>query len=183
MLGMYLGDGHLSCSAKGVWRLRIFQDQRYTGLIAECRLAIGVLTRTRVALMQQVGCVEIYSDWKHWIHLFPQHGPGLKWLRPIVMEPWQDALIGRYPAQLIRGLIHSDGCRSMNSIARHWGRREHRYSYPRYFFTNASDDIRSLFTETCDALGVRWTQTGPRIIAVSRRADVAFLDTFIGPKL
>ena len=27
-----------------------------------------------------------------------------------------------------------------------------------------------------------WTQTNARTIAVSRRADVAFLDTFIGPK-
>ena len=28
------------------------------------------------------------------------------------------------------------------------------YAYPRYNFTNASDDIRRLFCETCDATGV-----------------------------
>lgn len=56
------------------------------------------------------------------------------------------------------------------------------YSYPRYMFTNNSDDIRRLFTDACDLLDVRWTQTNRFMVAVSRKQDVAFLDTFIGPK-
>src|SRR5437762_9794789 len=44
LLGLYLGDGHLSCNYKHVWRLRIFQDARYAGLIDECRLAIGAVS-------------------------------------------------------------------------------------------------------------------------------------------
>ena len=182
LLGLYLGDGYLSCSRKGVWQLRIFQDQRYTSLIGECRLAMSAITLSRVSVTQCIGCVAINAWWKHWTHLFPQHGAGAKWLRRIVMEPWQTTLIGRYPAQLIRGLIHSDGCRSMNTVVRRWSERSAIYSYPRYFFSNASDDIRLLFTDACNVLGVRWTRTNERLVAVSRRDDVAFLDTFIGPK-
>ncbi|MFY9614909.1 MAG: hypothetical protein WAT58_05870 [Candidatus Dormiibacterota bacterium] len=57
-----------------------------------------------------------------------------------------------------------------------------RYEYPRYFFTNTSTDILRIFTDTCDSLGVHWTRANARNVAVSRQADVAFLDTFIGPK-
>ena len=49
-------------------------------------------------------------------------------------------------------------------------------------FSNNSDDIRRLFTDACERLNVRWTQTRRYVVAVSRRDDVALLDTFIGPK-
>ena len=44
-----------------------------------------------------------------------------------------------------------------------------------------SDDVRAIFCHACDLLGVRWT-TAPRTVYVSRKADVALLDEFIGPK-
>ena len=183
LLGLYLGDGCLSANRKGVWRLRIFQDQRYRGLIGECVLAMSAVTQSRVHVQPTIGCVEIGASWKHWIHLFPQHGPGPKWLRPIIMEEWQQTLIEAYPGQLLRGLVHSDGCRSLNTIKYVKGVTLVRsYTYPRYMFTNASDDIRRLFTDACEHLGVRWTRTNARNVAVSCRKDVAFLDTFIGPK-
>lgn len=31
-------------------------------------------------------------------------------------------------------------------------------------------------------MGIHWTKSGERMIYVSRKADVALLDTFIGPK-
>jgi hypothetical protein len=49
-------------------------------------------------------------------------------------------------------------------------------------FTNVSTDIQSIFTASLDLMGVHWTQTTARDIAVSRRADVAYLDSFVGPK-
>ena len=49
-------------------------------------------------------------------------------------------------------------------------------------FSNMPDDIRTMFTDACDALGLHWTQTNHRNIAISRRDDVAFLDGFLGPK-
>ena len=42
-------------------------------------------------------------------------------------------------------------------------------------------DILGIFCDTCDLLGVHWT-TAPRTVYVSRKDDVEFLDTFIGPK-
>jgi hypothetical protein len=41
------------------------------------------------------------------------------------------------------------------------------------------------FCEACDELGLRWTiapQRAARIVYVSRKADVARLDEFVGPK-
>jgi hypothetical protein len=45
-----------------------------------------------------------------------------------------------------------------------------------------SNDIRAIFCDACDLMGVHWTSSGKRTIYVSRKADVARLDTFIGPK-
>lgn len=183
LLGLYLGDGCISATGGSrVWRLRIFQDMRYSGLISECRLSMSVVAPTRVLVTSRVGCVEIGASWKHWVHVLPQHGRGPKWLRPIALEHWQKLLVERYPAQLVRGLIHSDGCRSLNTVHRRWQHSDAWYSYPRYQFTNASDDIRLIFTNACDRLGVRWTQTNARNVAISRKPDVEFLDRFIGPK-
>jgi len=72
------------------------------------------------------------------------------------------------------GLIHSDGCRFQNT-GRNW-------SWPRYSFMQVSDDIRRIFCEACDLIGVRWTASGKHTVYVSRKADVARLDDFIGPK-
>ena len=52
---------------------------------------------------------------------------------------------------------------------------------PRYAFSNLSLDIRRIFTDTCDLLGLHWT-TSSRTVYVSRKADVARMDRFIGPK-
>ena len=45
------------------------------------------------------------------------------------------------------------------------------YAYPRWFFSNRSDDIRGLFCEYCERLGIRWTQSNPRNISVSHRNE------------
>ena len=80
----------------------------------------------------------------------------------------------RWPDQLLKGLIHSDGCRFINT-GRNW-------VCPRYAFNKKSDDIRSIFCHACELVGVHWTRSGERDIYVSRKDDVAYLDTFIGPK-
>ena len=55
------------------------------------------------------------------------------------------------------------------------------YAYLRYFFSIRSADIRALFCEYCERLGIRWTQSNHRN-SVSHRRNVAALDEFIGPK-
>jgi hypothetical protein len=178
VLGLYLGDGMLTIQPNGVAKLRIVQTAVYVDLIAEADLAIAAVIPRKVGHVRKTGCTEITSHSKHWICLFPQHGPGRKHERPIVLADWQAELVRRETEMFLRGLIHSDGCRSINTVRT--GGKE--YRYPRYFFSNASTDIMRLFTDACETIGVRWTRLGPRQVAVSRRADVALLDTFIGPK-
>jgi hypothetical protein len=120
---------------------------------------------------------------KTWRELFPQHGPGRKHKRPIVLVPWQREIVERHPWPFLRGLIHSDGCRTLNRFkTRLPSGRIAEYAYPRYFFSNLSADIRRLFCETCDRLGLRWTQSNPRNISIAHRASVALLDENVGPK-
>jgi hypothetical protein len=52
---------------------------------------------------------------------------------------------------------------------------------PRYSFSNRSADARRIFCDACDVLGLRWT-AAPDTIYISRKADVARMDEFIGPK-
>jgi hypothetical protein len=180
LLGLYLGDGMLSPQRNGVWKLRIFQDQRYTQLIAWCDEAIREVTAGNGAThIQKTGCIEIVGYWKHWNCVFPQHGPGPKHERSITLAAWQRWLVGLHPRQFVRGLIHSDGCRTINWTVSPAGRR---YDYPRYHFSNRSDDIRELFVWACGLIGVDCRPNNRWNISVARRASVATLDEFIGPK-
>lgn len=95
----------------------------------------------------------------------------------------QRELTASNPQQFLRGLIHSDGCRTVNRFTVQLpSGRVRGYAYPRYFFSNLSPDIRRLFCEHCEMLGIRWTQSNPRNVSVSHRRSVAILDEFIGPK-
>jgi hypothetical protein len=146
-------------------------------LIELARHAIGrVRKSSEVAIIAQAGCVAVQSYWNHWPCLFPQHGPGVKHRRTIRLEEWQLGITGRYPKQLLRGLIHSDGCRVINRVV------NRKYAYSRYMFTNTSADILQIFRDACDSTGVNHRNMNSRTISVARRADVAALDAFIGPK-
>lgn len=184
LLGSYLGDGYISRKAgSDVYRFSITQDARYIGLIGECAAAIdGLLEGPALTsgFRERSGCIEVVSVWRHWPCLFPQHGSGRKHQRSISLEPWQQRIVDAHPHRLMRGLIHSDGCRYLNVVDKR--RRPGGYAYPCYAFTNASSDIRRIFCSACRELGVRYRERG-RIITISRRADVEVLDTFIGPKV
>lgn len=98
LLGLYLGDGCLSAHPRGVHRLRIYLDLRYPGIVEECEGAIhAVAPRNRVNRLPrrsrytgQATATHVEVSWysKHWAVLFPQHGPGRKHHRPIVLARW-----------------------------------------------------------------------------------------------
>lgn len=178
LLGLYLGDGHLAMHRRGVARLRITLDLRYPVIILGCMAVAKAVIGRPAGLVMKVGCVDVSSYSKSWPCLLPQHGSGPKHLRPIALTEWQQAIVDQEPRALLRGLIHSDGCRSMNRV----NGRGKQYAYPRYTFSNASDDIRRIFTDACDGLGIEWRQMNARNISVARRASVARLDAFVGPK-
>jgi hypothetical protein len=178
LLGLYLGDGCISRHPR-THRLRIVLDARYPSIIYQAMEAMAAMrapTRGRVNVLDRGGCVEISAYWQHWQCLFPQHGPGRKHARPILLEPWQARIAAAHPQLLLRGLIHSDGCRVTNRV---WGGK---YSYPRYFFTNKSSDILEIFRAACDVLGISYRNSKPDTISIAKRKDVAALDSFIGPK-
>jgi hypothetical protein len=179
LLGLYLGDGCLS-AVRGGAVLRVSFDLRYPRIIDDCSTAM-VLSMPRcrpgIAAYSHAQAVNVTACGKLWLHAFPQHGPGRKHERAIVLEPWQQEIVDRHPGAFVRGLIHSDGCRTINRFRTALpSGRVAEYAYARYFFSNLSGDIRGLFCATCDALDVRWTLSNPRNVSVSHRASVAVLD-------
>lgn len=181
LLGMYLGDGCISPSGRGVWKLRITLDARYPGIAAECATAVEKVRATARAHLyarRDQRTVEVSNYWKHWPCLFPQHGPGPKHTRRIELTGWQQQIVDMHVESLIRGLIHSDGTRVVAT--------ERKGSYvrraPRYAFRNRSEDILRLFTRSCEAAGIHCTRASPTQVAVYSKAAVARLDEFVGPK-
>ncbi|MDX2138987.1 MAG: LAGLIDADG family homing endonuclease [Chloroflexota bacterium] len=168
--------------------MRIFLDIRYPQIIQECADSIG-----RLFVANEIGIahinkgdkpsytiVSVYN--KHLTDLFPQHGEGKKYTRTIALEPWQQRIVDTYPLDFWRGLYHSDGSRFSNIV--------NGKDYPRYQFSNESQDILGIFMNTCDKLGLHYsTKTKrtkgydyPTDVFVSKRKDVQFLDEHIGPK-
>ncbi|MEV0008110.1 helix-turn-helix domain-containing protein [Streptomyces sp. NPDC047973] len=187
LLGLYLGDGCISAGRRGVYSLRIACADAWPGLIEACSEAMRIVRpANKISLTPRPGCQYVTGFSKHWPCLFPQHGPGKKHDRVIALDSWQQDIVNDHPWDLIRGLVHSDGCRITNWATRDVGGERKRYEYPRYFFTNVSDDIRQLYTDTLDQLGVEWTHctrgSNPFNISVARRASVALMDAHVGPK-
>ena len=184
LLGVYLGDGWVGRVGRS-WCLRLTLDVSYPEVICEAATAMAAVAEVRVTtlLRAQRSTVIVQSSGIDWGSLIPQHGPGKKHERKIELVDWQLEITNCYARDFIRGLIHSDGSRCINrfSVKLPSGRIG-RYAYPRYFFTNYSADIRGIFCDHCDLLGVRWSQSNARNISISHRDSVALLDSFVGPK-
>jgi hypothetical protein len=182
LLGYYLGDGHLARHAR-YWTLTVSCDVRYPGIIRDVESLMSmVLPTASVHQINRSGCINVQSGWTHWPCLLPQHGPGRKHTRPIVLEEWQRQLVDPRPGKLLRGLMHSDGCRVSNWATRPVAGQLKRYDYPRWQFVNHSADIRALCCWALDATGIAWRQSSWKTISVSRRDDVRRLDELIGLK-
>lgn len=180
LLGMYLGDGYIVRLPR-TYRMIVTLDAVYPGIIEECQAAMSALAPENAVVVERhpvhrVVNVRSYSN--RWPCLFPQHGAGPKHTRPIELADWQREITHEHPEALVRGLIHSDGCRVVNRVTI----RGKEYRYPRYFFSNRSGDILGIFTEHLDLLDVAWRRDGPWNISVARKEAVARLDAFIGPK-
>lgn len=177
LLGQYLGDGMLSLHRGGVYRLRLSCATAWPGVMEECISAIRAVRPKNAVTVQPhptSNVAEVSSYSKHWICFFPQHGPGAKCRRHIALESWQEAIVLSETGWFLRGLIHSDGCRIINTVN---GKR-----YPRYFFTNYSPDIMRLATVALDRLAIDWRYSSPHCISVARRRSVSLLDQIVGPK-
>jgi hypothetical protein len=175
LFGLYLGDGSLSSHARGVYRLRITLDTAYPGIIAAATdaarvikgghvVATSVRTKLRGRLVVLEGvAVPAASAWRR-----PQARPRDQAHRLAARA--RRALGGGTPARpdpLRRPSLreHRPGHLDLSAVRVPPGLRRH------------PGDL----TPACDRIGVRWTRAG-QTIYVSRKADVAALDGFIGPK-
>jgi hypothetical protein len=180
LLGAYLGDGFIARHPR-TYRLTIYMDRSYPEIAGECVAAMNTVMPTSKAGVyrrRSDRTDEINSYSRAWPCLFPQHGPGKKHQRPIALTDWQRLLVEADPRPLLRGLIHSDGSRHLNTI-RHPNKT---YAYSRYEFTNLSDDIKRIFCWGCDLLGIEWRRMNAKSISIARRKSVTAMDAFVGPK-
>jgi len=182
LLGYYLGDGCVS-RGRATYSLRVSCDQTYPGVFEDVADTIrAVHPNGSVSHVRAPGVVVVQSWWKHWPCLFPQHGPGRKHDRKLVLEPWQQRIVDEHPADFLRGLLHSDGCRVNNWATRTVAGKLKRYDYPRWQFVNHSADIRAWCAQALDELEIPWRQSSWKCLSVSTRAGVARLDELIGLK-
>jgi hypothetical protein len=113
LLGLYLGDGCLGAAGSP---LMIALDARYPGIITAAEAAIEAsLPGIAVHRYRPIeNLVRVVASSPLWRHAFPQHGAGRKHTRPIELVDWQLEITHAFPKELLRGLIHSDGCRTTN---------------------------------------------------------------------
>lgn len=186
LLGIYLGDGYVAHASAPSPVLEISLDPKYPKIVDECSASIWRLVRARAKASRRKTprgeAIRLVATSHLWPSVFPQHGPGKKHEREIALATWQQNTVVRFPGQFVRGLIHADGCRVVNRFQVDLASGPREYVYPRYFFTNLSNDIRGLFCASCDQLGVRWTQSSYKNISVAHRQSVALLDEIVGPK-
>jgi hypothetical protein len=175
LLGFYLGDGYINALAR-TFRLRFSFDVKYTTVVDTAEALLRrVLPTNRVARIpaDQGRTVVLSTYSSHLPCLLPQHGPGVKHSRPIVLESWQERAVEAEPWRLLRGLIWSDGSIFMN--------RTGPYAYESVHFGNRSDDIIDLFRDTCATVGIVTRRSGIHV-RINRRACVERLLAEIGRK-
>lgn len=180
LLALYLGDGSISRHPR-THRLGIILDDKYPDIINDTR---ELLERSFPENDVHIGpgskgkcsAVSVYST--HLVCLFPQHGPGPKHKRRILLEPWQQEVLEAAPWSFLRGCIRSDGSVFVN--------RTGAYEYLSYDFANSSDDIAHLFTKTCEGLGLRPRATkgahGGWRVRINRRDSVELMREHISLK-
>jgi Homeodomain-like domain-containing protein len=175
LLGLYLGDGHISQLAR-TQRLRLSLDAAHPRVVGDSdALLRRMFPAHRVGRVSadRGATVVLWVYGSHLSCLFPQAGAGKKHERPIVLQEWQADMLRAAPWSFLRGCIRSDGCAFIN--------RTGRYEYLSYDFHNLSTDILDLFTDTCHALGLR-PRRYTKHVRINRREDVALMVQHVGLK-
>jgi Homeodomain-like domain-containing protein len=174
LLGMYLGDGYIFRMPRTyVLRIYLHENQRETADRVSRAIAM-LLPESRVGRVRDhkgTACITLTCYFSRWPSLFPQHGPGRKHTRPIILEPWQREIIEHSPFAFLRGCLESDGCRHRRIV--------NGKDYPAYSFHNRSEDILRLFTESCERLSLHPCRASRVTISIARRPDVARLDALM----
>ena len=175
LLGLYLGDGHISQMARAQ-RLRLFLDASYPTIVDEAeQLLRRVFPHNQVCRQTRYGgtMVILFLDHQHLACLLPQHALGKKHLRTLALEPWQSDLVATSPWRFLRGCIRSDGCVFIN--------RTGPYEYLSYDFANLSHDLLEFFASTAERAGLHPRRYAKRV-RLYWRDDVRRLTVEVGTK-
>jgi hypothetical protein len=175
LLGLYLGDGHISV-IRHTTRLRLSLDAAHPGIVADAdALLRRCFPANRVGrVLADGGSTVVLGVYhQHLSCLFPQHGPGKKHERAIVLEPWQWTIVATAPWQFLRGCIRSDGCVFVN--------RTGPYEYVSYDFSNLSTEILEAFVAVCQLVGLKPRRYATHV-RLNRREDVERLVERVGLK-
>jgi hypothetical protein len=166
LLGLYLGDGCISHHPRTT-RLRISLDAKYPKVVANTQVLLRrsfIENRVGRSIFDDGHTVVVHVYSQHLECLFPQHGPGKKHERPIVLESWQSRLVEKAPWRFLRGCIWSDGCAFIN--------RTDPYEYLSCDFGNLSQDILELVEWAYGLVGVQCRRAA-KSVRVNRRDSVA----------
>jgi Homeodomain-like domain len=183
LLAFYLGDGSIAEHPR-TQRLPIVLDVKYPRIIADLRSLLERCFRHNgVDEVPSIGCVHVSLYCSHLSCLFPQHAPGRKHKRRIVLEPWQALMVAAAPWPFIRGCIRTDGCALVNRTNIH---RDQPYEYLSYEFSNKSKDIVDLFIGACDRVSVftlaNCSKDGRWSVRINRGDSVALMLDHVGLK-
>jgi hypothetical protein len=181
LLAAYLGDGSIVRvnSRSRSMRLSITLDDAYPAVQDAVELACSrVLPEAARRRDRKPGCHDVVVSHLHLPCLFPQHGPGRKHERRIVLEPWQSRVVEAHPWEFLRGAFYTDGCSYTNWTVSPAGRR---YEYLTYAFSNRSEEIHQLVCGAARDVGLRPSRHGKNVV-FARRPDVLRLEAHVGRK-
>jgi hypothetical protein len=146
ILGLYLGDGHISNMGRS-YRLRFSLDCKYTKLNEFAKEMLQKLfSDNKINILNVDNSWIVLSVYNKYIikGLFPQIGDGKKHTRDISLKDWQWNIIDYN--YLFLGLFHSDGCYYLNS-------KQKKYYYQ---FSNKSKDLIDTFKKCCEYLNLKY---------------------------
>lgn len=198
LLGLYLGDGHLSYDRKRGGRSYTLVITNHIDLVNmnnRIQESMKILFPNKSIHLYQKkredGKIHNGLDIKLTainLHLLFPHGDGKKHTRKIELTQWQSKIIDEFPKEFIKGMIESDGCRFAP-------RKKQCPTYIIYQFSNCSIDLHLILQNAAKKIGVNftfrevkskessnanWTRKFWTVFA--HKKDVLFLDTFIGAK-
>jgi hypothetical protein len=185
LLGAYLGDGYVANTGRS-FQLVITLDAVYPDIIEECRAAIVLsLPAARPCARPHAvhRSVRVEAGSKLWPDLFPQMGPRAQARAPDRPSPLAardrrgPPLALRARADPLRRLSNRQPLQDAAAV-----RARGRVRLSAVLLQQPLEDIRRLFCESCERLGLRWTQSNHRNISVSHRTSVALLDENVGPR-
>lgn len=150
LLGLYLGDGCIRLKHRNIYVLKISLHRAEIDFKTSATICLNEIFPDNKILYEypnrtNVTIVYIYSIFIPL--LFPQHGPGRKNSRQIVLHQWQEKILKTNNNFFITGLFDSDGCGTCQSTKKIIGGVVKYYKYLKYSFSNTSTDILNLFTK------------------------------------